>query len=960
MTLPVVKATVLRGNTEPVPRAFFKIWLCGEGFEPVVGYTDDGVEIKNPVKGVADADGSWSRGLYANARIRPSGTRWAIVDAAQPTEPRCFLMPDDEAEHVLEDILSDPPGALASPQLQQEIERATEAEEALGVRIDDEIDRATVREDEIEAALLQEVADRESTVGIAPVGVVGDNVTDDTAALQSWLNAITPGSRLVLPKPAVAYRVTAQLNVTAKSDFTIDGLNSLINFDCTDPSVDGAIRVLQLDTCTDFRVTGFNIDVIDQTPTSYTGIRTIGACTDFEIDHNRVNNARQYGIYARDPVPGTCKRGKIHHNTTTYCRFGIGTNGDHISIASNNVAMYWHTTQEAIDNGGVWPADSLYWDGIRLNPGATNCTVIDNDITESGQSGIYGESASDCTIVANRVTRSVNLGIDFYLCTRFTATANAVVDSDRAQMHFADCTGGGAFGNTLVSTDATRNYGCLTMIGTCVGVSYIGNYVSQAHATAPGIQLRDASVTGNTVALNTVSAAVPYDGNASLYRDATNHLNTNDLLIASLGFKVPNAIPLKARNASDSADIDLIKLDANDNIFIGVSGQSLQVTTGGLVIKNAGSLYGRNAANSTSVPLIGVTAGDLIALGSTLAAIDMISPRLTLPAATATTASLRVSPGVAPTSPVNGDVWTTTSGVFAQINGATVGPLISALLANNTPLRGRNAANNGNVDLIKLDANDDIFIGVTGQQLQITTAGPVMKNDGYLFGRNVANNQSLRLIGIGVSDEVSLGNSTSPVNMVSPRLTLLASTTTTAGLRMPHGSAPTSPVDGDIWTTTGGIFARINGTTETLLTRLANNVALKGRNAANSADVNLIKLDTNDNIFIGVTGQSLQITTSGPVMGNNAYIFGRNAANSNSLRCIGIDTSDQVSLGNSTSPISVLSPRTVFPAGTTSNAPIRLPHGVAPTSPVDGDMWTTSAGGLFIRINGVTKTVTLT
>ncbi len=46
-------------------------------------------------------------------------------------------------------------------------------------------------------------------------------------------------------------------------------------------------------------------------------------------------------------------------------------------------------------------------------------------------------------------------------------------------------------------------------------------------------------------------------------------------------------------------------------------------------------------------------------------------------------------------------------------------------------------------------------------------------------------------------------------------------------------------------------------------------------------------------------------------------------------------------------------------ATTTSRATLRIPHGTAPTSPVDGDMWTTTAG-LFVRINGVTKTVTLT
>jgi len=49
----------------------------------------------------------------------------------------------------------------------------------------------------------------------------------------------------------------------------------------------------------------------------------------------------------------------------------------------------------------------------------------------------------------------------------------------------------------------------------------------------------------------------------------------------------------------------------------------------------------------------------------------------------------------------------------------------------------------------------------------------------------------------------------------------------------------------------------------------------------------------------------------------------------------------------------------IAPAATASLAPLRIPHGTAPTSPTDGDMWSTTAG-LFIRINGVTKTVTLT
>jgi hypothetical protein len=40
-----------------------------------------------------------------------------------------------------------------------------------------------------------------------------------------------------------------------------------------------------------------------------------------------------------------------------------------------------------------------------------------------------------------------------------------------------------------------------------------------------------------------------------------------------------------------------------------------------------------------------------------------------------------------------------------------------------------------------------------------------------------------------------------------------ASSANRAGLRLPHGVAPTSPVNGDMWTTTAGLFVRVNGTT---------------------------------------------------------------------------------------------------------------------------------------------------
>lgn len=46
--------------------------------------------------------------------------------------------------------------------------------------------------------------------------------------------------------------------------------------------------------------------------------------------------------------------------------------------------------------------------------------------------------------------------------------------------------------------------------------------------------------------------------------------------------------------------------------------------------------------------------------------------------------------------------------------------------------------------------------------------------------------------------------------------TMPASTTSAASMNLPHGTAPSSPANGDIWTTTSGILARINGTTRDL------------------------------------------------------------------------------------------------------------------------------------------------
>jgi hypothetical protein len=60
-------------------------------------------------------------------------------------------------------------------------------------------------------------------------------------------------------------------------------------------------------------------------------------------------------------------------------------------------------------------------------------------------------------------------------------------------------------------------------------------------------------------------------------------------------------------------------------------------------------------------------------------------------AATTAGASINLPHGTAPTSPVNGDVWTTTAGTFVRVNGTTIGPLNTGTVQSvtcGTPLTG--------------------------------------------------------------------------------------------------------------------------------------------------------------------------------------------------------------------------------------------------------------------------------
>jgi hypothetical protein len=97
----------------------------------------------------------------------------------------------------------------------------------------------------------------------------------------------------------------------------------------------------------------------------------------------------------------------------------------------------------------------------------------------------------------------------------------------------------------------------------------------------------------------------------------------------------------------------------------------------------------------------------------------------------------------------------------------------------------------------------------------------------------------------------------------SGKVNTIASTTDNAGLRIPHGAAPAAPVNGDIWTTTSGLFARINGISRQYITSasISDYALLSG--ATFTGKVNHTSVGGLAGVNIGIGGTSTNATVAG-------------------------------------------------------------------------------------------------
>lgn len=125
------------------------------------------------------------------------------------------------------------------------------------------------------------------------------------------------------------------------------------------------------------------------------------------------------------------------------------------------------------------------------------------------------------------------------------------------------------------------------------------------------------------------------------------------------------------------------------------AGAACSISTGGLTVTGNSTITG-TLGGVTTLTCTTVTATNLGGTLSTAAqanvtsvgtltslavagAVTVTTAKTTLAATAAGFASLNLPHGTAPSSPSNGDVWTTTGGLYSRINGSTVGPYLSSV-----------------------------------------------------------------------------------------------------------------------------------------------------------------------------------------------------------------------------------------------------------------------------------------
>jgi len=454
----------------------------------------------------------------------------------------------------------------------------------------------------------------------ALAALTGTNTVYYRSAPDTW-SPVTFGTGLTFSGGTLTAAVSSG-TVTSVAVATANGVSGTVTNPNTTPSISitlGAITptsVAATGMVTGSNITGTNTG--DQTIT-LTGDVTGSGTGSFATTLATVNSTPgQYGSSTAIPVITVDGKGRITAIATAANTGGGGG-------ASGTVTSF------AFTNGNGFT-------GTVTNPTTTPTLSL----TYNGDAGTLGGNApSYYTNSSNQSTGTLPAGRLPALTGDVTTTAGSAATTIAAGVvtlaKQANVATGSVFYRKTAGTGAPEVQ-ALATLKTDLGLT----------GTNSGDQTDITGNAGTATKLQTARAinTVPFDGTAAIT------ITANWNAVRTLSY---------TGDASGS-----ISTDGGSNTSTALTLATVNTNTGSF-------------GNSNTIPAFTVNGKGLVTAVSPVTVNDTTKQPLTTPyltpASTTTAAGLRVPPGTAPTSPQNGDVWTTAAGIYVQINGATVGPL---------------------------------------------------------------------------------------------------------------------------------------------------------------------------------------------------------------------------------------------------------------------------------------------
>lgn len=124
------------------------------------------------------------------------------------------------------------------------------------------------------------------------------------------------------------------------------------------------------------------------------------------------------------------------------------------------------------------------------------------------------------------------------------------------------------------------------------------------------------------------------------------------------------------------------------------------------------------------------------------------------------------------------------------------------------------------------------------------------------------------------------------INTFNTEIITAPSTVDLAGLNVPHGVAPTAPVNGDIWTTTAGLYGQINSVTQGPYAHTLNSVLNPDGDKTFSMTTRQLKF-----LWTAPTGNPLELEASGAYTGALLHIH-QHTGNPGSAYLVELEATD--------------------------------------------------------------------